>query len=63
VQLNPDTAPLILTVKNGDVHEGMQHLSHFERTALLLGLDLRLEYDPDLRPNEGVLHVMRKPAA
>lgn len=60
VQLSPEAAPLTLTVKSSDVHEGMQHLAHFERTVLALGMEMKLEYDPSLRPNEGVLHVMRK---
>ncbi|RYE71833.1 MAG: hypothetical protein EOO81_04960 [Oxalobacteraceae bacterium] len=60
VQLSPDAAPLTLTVKSGDVHDGMQHLAHFERTVLALGFDMKLEYDPALQPDEGVLHVMRK---
>lgn len=63
VQLNPDTSPLILTVKSGDMHEDMQHLARFERLMLKLGFAMRLEYDPSLQADEGVLHVMRKAAA
>ncbi|WP_264584866.1 hypothetical protein [Sphingobium sp. B7D2B] len=63
VQLNPETSPLILTVKSGDVNDDMQHLAHFEHLMLNLGFVMKLEYDPKLQPDEGVLHVMRKAAA
>lgn len=59
-QLSPDASPLILTVRSGEVHGDMQHLAIFERTMIELGFGLKLEYDPSLKPDEGVLYVMRK---
>jgi hypothetical protein len=60
VQLTPDASPLTLTVRSSDISPEMQHLAHFERTMLALGFDMKIEYDPKLKPNEGVLHVLRK---
>lgn len=60
VQLTPDASPLVLTVKSDDVHPDMQHLAHFARTMVGLGFDIRIDYDPKLKPDEGILHVMRK---
>lgn len=60
VQLSVDARPLVLVVRSLEISPESQHLVHLQHTLLNLGLDVGVEVDASLAPDEGVLHVMRK---
>lgn len=61
VQFEPSLTGLTLSVKSLDVSPAMQPHARFQRLMHELGMETTLEIDPQLRENEAVLYVLKKP--
>jgi hypothetical protein len=62
VQLGPHASGLVLNVKSLATTVEARPYACFQRAMHAVGLEVTMQVDDSLRPNEGILCVLRKPA-